>query len=503
MNKNQRFDIAVVGAGFSGSLTALGLHQIGYNVVLIEKNSHPRFSIGESSTPIADLILRNLSERYNLPWLHDLSRYGSWQQTHPEIACGLKRGFSYYKHEAGQPFQTDDSHQNELLVAASANNRQSDTNWFRSDVDAFFVEKVKESGIIYWDNTRISTLDRERDRWRITAELSNRNIELECYWLIDATGSGAILKLLDVSSASNFLTDTSAIFSHFSNVKPWQKWLSENKIPIGDYPYNPDDSALHHLLDEGWLWMLRFNNGITSCGLVFSKSERIQRPDMDGSWSEILQKYPSLKELFKDAKLVDEPGQIIKTNRLQRRAEKAAGDRWVALPHTAGFVDPLHSTGIAHSLSGVERILHAFEVGRDDPAAIDSLFQKYQNAVFNELDFIDLLVDGCYQAIHNFELFNIYTMFYFVATINYEQNRINGDFKIGSDQFLSANHNKIREIVERFYDDLLEMLQNESLEEQDIKAFRNAVKEAIEPYNVAGLLDPEIPNMYYHTIAEF
>ncbi len=144
MNKKHSFDIAVIGAGFSGSLTALGLHQIGYDVVLIEKDSHPRFAIGESSTPIADLILRDLSGRYDLPWLQEISRYGSWQQTHPEIACGLKRGFSYFKHEAGQSFQADVSHKKELLVAASVNDRQSDTNWFRSDVDAFFVRKVKE-----------------------------------------------------------------------------------------------------------------------------------------------------------------------------------------------------------------------------------------------------------------------------------------------------------------------------------------------------------------------
>ena len=63
---NKRYDIAVIGAGFAGSLTALGLDRLGYNVILVEKATHPRFAIGESSTPIADMILRDIADRYDL-----------------------------------------------------------------------------------------------------------------------------------------------------------------------------------------------------------------------------------------------------------------------------------------------------------------------------------------------------------------------------------------------------------------------------------------------------
>src|SRR5665811_1583703 len=115
---NNHYDILIAGAGFAGSLTALILYNLGFKVCLLEKGQHPRFSIGESSTPVADMILRNLSAKYNLPWLYDFSRYGSWQQTHPEIVCGIKRGFSFFKHYPGKEFFTDEDHKNELLVAA-------------------------------------------------------------------------------------------------------------------------------------------------------------------------------------------------------------------------------------------------------------------------------------------------------------------------------------------------------------------------------------------------
>ena len=69
----KKFDFLVVGSGFSGSITAMALTKIGYTVCLIEKSRHPRFAIGESSTPIADMILRDLADDYDLPFLKKLT----------------------------------------------------------------------------------------------------------------------------------------------------------------------------------------------------------------------------------------------------------------------------------------------------------------------------------------------------------------------------------------------------------------------------------------------
>lgn len=45
---NYDVDVAVLGAGFGGCLTALILKQIGLQTVLVDRGSHPRFAIGES-----------------------------------------------------------------------------------------------------------------------------------------------------------------------------------------------------------------------------------------------------------------------------------------------------------------------------------------------------------------------------------------------------------------------------------------------------------------------
>ena len=53
-------EVAIVGSGFAGSLLARILSVLGYDVVLLERGRHPRFAIGESSTPLANLSLERI-----------------------------------------------------------------------------------------------------------------------------------------------------------------------------------------------------------------------------------------------------------------------------------------------------------------------------------------------------------------------------------------------------------------------------------------------------------
>ena len=120
-------DVVVLGSGFAGSILALILQRQGRDVLAVDKASHPRFAIGESSTPTANLVLASLARQYDLPRLAPLARYGTWQAAYPRLTCGLKRGFSYFKHDPHTPFRPRDDHANELLVAANSDDQASDT----------------------------------------------------------------------------------------------------------------------------------------------------------------------------------------------------------------------------------------------------------------------------------------------------------------------------------------------------------------------------------------
>src|SRR5437879_8812206 len=160
---NADFDIAVVGSGFGGSLMAMFARRLGRSVVLIERGRHPRFVIGESSTPLANLLLEELANRYELPRVAALSKWGTWQRTHPQIACGLKRGFTFYHHEFGQPFADDPDRRDQLLVAASTRDEIADTHWYRADFDQFLVDEAQACGVEYLDRTKLEKVSVQTD----------------------------------------------------------------------------------------------------------------------------------------------------------------------------------------------------------------------------------------------------------------------------------------------------------------------------------------------------
>ena len=89
-----RSDVLILGSGFGGSLLALILARSGKSVAMVDRSEHPRFAIGESSTPLADRTLAQMADRYGLPELRDLCHWGSWKRSFPQLLCGRKRGFT-------------------------------------------------------------------------------------------------------------------------------------------------------------------------------------------------------------------------------------------------------------------------------------------------------------------------------------------------------------------------------------------------------------------------
>lgn len=501
MSRNdKKVDFLIAGSGFAGSILAMCLKQSGKSVLLVERGSHPRFAIGESSTPIADMILRDLAARYDLPFLNQISRYGAWQRSYPAVICGLKRGFSYYQHQKGTKFRDDANHQNACLVAASLNDENSDTNWLRSDVDHFLVKKAIEIGVDYLDQTEIQSLEKEPVTGGWSVELNSKGVlqKISCGWVVDATGSPHFSEMFfgTKSGAEMFKTDSEALYTHFEGAERWDNRLAKSGCYTDDYPYSPDDSALHQLIDEGWVWMLRFRTGLLSAGLVIDRNrmQRVEEEPSEKLWQEIISSYPSLKSLFSDAKPASQPGTFLSTGRLQRRLNRVWGDRWVAMNHTAGFADPLHSTGIAYTLSGIEKLLALFE---SPGSNIESAIREYERSLFTELEFIDTLVACCYKAGTNFSLYTASVMLYFTATVLYEQSRLRGEQPT---HLFCADHKRLREIVDEAYFDLHQMAGG--LSDTRSEEVIRKIRAAIEPFNSVGLMDPQKRNMYRHTAVQ-
>lgn len=491
-------DVAVLGAGFAGSLTALLLERIGLRAVLIDRGVHPRFAIGESTTPSANLVLRDLCATYDLPRVGALAKYGTWKQAHPQIVCGPKRGFSYFQQRPGETYRADRDHSRELLVAASSTLSTADTHWLRSDVDRFLVEEAVRAKIPYVDRLAVNIVP-EAHHFRLTGDRLGQAVTIDAKFLIDGTGeAGLVLKTFGIPQRlGSLLTNSRAIFGHFTNLSPWRSTLEVDQGAVADHPFDCDQSALHQVLDEGWMWQLRFDNGVTSAGFALdgNRDPLPENLSPQQEWSRLMDRYPSLAEQFASTQLVAPAGGLFRSQRMQRRAEQAAGNQWAALPHTAGFIDPLHSTGIAHSICGIEKLVAILREHWDRPSLRTAL-ERYETAVLNEIDVIDGIVGSCYLSLGCFEAFAACCMLYFAAATTFERRRLESSSTHSSD-FLCANDHYLQRIIQSTKERLLP-LRTDSRPER-AGEFRRWLQQELAPFNHVGLFTPDVPNMYWHT----
>ena len=60
MNANNHYDVIIIGAGPAGTTAATLLAQSGKNVLILEKESFPRYNLGESLLPYCYFTLDRL-----------------------------------------------------------------------------------------------------------------------------------------------------------------------------------------------------------------------------------------------------------------------------------------------------------------------------------------------------------------------------------------------------------------------------------------------------------
>lgn len=431
------FDLAVIGSGFAGTLTCLIARRLGLRVALIERGRHPRFVIGESSTPLADILWTELTRRYELPKLAPLAKWGPWQRETPQLACGLKRGFTFYHHTAGQPFGDDAERSRQLLVAASSRDETADTHWYRPDFDAFLVNQAVAEGVEYFDRTGLTSVEFSPAAVALDGTRLGQTVRMTARFLADASGPrGFLFRQLGLAEAEAVHpVPTQSLYSHFQGVRR----LDELGVPAdaARAPYPPDDAALHHVFAGGWVWVLRFNNGLTSAGVAATDALAGDLNLAEGApaWSRLLDQFPTLRAQFGDASPAL-PFQY--SPRLPFAAARVTGERWALLPYAAGFVDPLLSTGFPLTLLGISRLAELLERGLDDPDFAVGL-ARYAEETRAERAAAQRLIGSLYATLNDFECFRDLTLLYFAAAAYSEISRRLGRARLAGG-FLLHDH---------------------------------------------------------------
>jgi tetracycline 7-halogenase / FADH2 O2-dependent halogenase len=487
MIRHLETDLAIIGSGFGGSILSMIARRLGHRVMLLERGRHPRFAIGESASPLAGVVIEQLADRYDLPRLRPLSAFGTWQRAYPDVVCGLKRGFTYFKHERGERYRVAADRGNRLLVAASPSDELSDTHWLRADVDQFLVREAIALGADYVDEVTLDAIAWDADGApELTGTRYGTPLRVRADFVVDASGPrGFLSRALGIEERGfDRYPRTQALYSHFIDVPRCDKMRDFESA--GDVlPYPIDDAALHHVFDGGWMWVLRFGNGVTSAGIAVDDAlaHELRLSDGEPAWRRFLAMYPSIAAQFTSARAIRE---FTWMPRVSYRAATARGDRWAMLPSAAAFVDPLFSTGIPMTLLGIERLAEQMGSGLILRSTKNESRPHYETVTLGEADHAARFIAGCYAAFPRFELFTAYSMFYFVAASFSEMaRRLNPDAARG---FLAA--------ADADFSAALVRLSPAVRAASDAASFAREVAAACEPLNVAGLCDQSKHNSY-------
>lgn len=396
------FDVIILGSGLGGSTTACALAKKGWNVLLLDSSSHPRFAIGEATTPDISFLMKIVAARFDIPELNNLTTFHLLRDK-VSSACGIKKSFSFLYHRDEEKQNPEESHQFSTLAPPFG----PDCHLFRQDTDAYMVETAVKYGVELKQNTKINDFELRDDGVTIRSETGE---SFTGRFLIDATGFRSPIagKLGLRETPTRLKTKSRALFTHLVGVELYDDVCPE--LSEFGLPYPLAKGTLHHVFEGGWMWVIPFNNhpehtnSLCSVGILFD-SERYPKTDMEPQeeFEQFISRFPDVAEQFKNAKPFRP---WTSTDRIQYSSTDIVGDRFCMLSHAGGFIDPLFSTGLNLTMSVIcdliprlDDMLREDNFSRDELAPINDNFQR-------NLDYCDRMVANAFQSFQDFDLWD-------------------------------------------------------------------------------------------------
>jgi flavin-dependent dehydrogenase len=308
-------DVLVIGGGPAGATLSAFLTQRGHRVVVLEKDRHPRFHIGESLLPM------------NVPLFE---RLGVLDEV-------KKIGLPKYGAEFNDQGKTLTWYFKDALVKNRANTYEVR----RSEFDQLLIAHTRKQGTEVREGMRVTEVEfRPGHTSLVTArDEAGGTSRWQAKYVVDATGRDTFLSNRFRFKQRNPAHNSSAVFGHFSGV-PRRAGLDEGNISI-------------YWFEHGWYWMIPLRDGAMSVGAVcwpyYLKSRK--KPVDEFLW-DTLQLNPMVAERMQGAKLL---APALATGNFSYQTGQMYGDGWLIVGDAFAFIDPVFSSGVYLAMNSAER----------------------------------------------------------------------------------------------------------------------------------------------------
>jgi tetracycline 7-halogenase / FADH2 O2-dependent halogenase len=418
MSIRTEYDVIILGSGMGGGLLGSILARHGISVLLIDAGTHPRFAVGEATTPDTSFRLKILAAKYDVPEIANLSTFHKLRD-HVSPACGVKRSFSFLYQRDGQEQNPKESHQYPTLAPPMG----PDCHFFRQDTDAYLLAVAVDYGAETCQETRVASVELADDHVSVTTD---KKQTYRAKYLVDAAGfrSPVADKMgLRGNPEEFFKTNSRSMFTHMVGVKHYDQVGVDPKEYELKYPLS--QATLHHVIDGGWFWVIPFNNHadavnpLCSVGLTLDRNKYPETgmPAQE-EFDMFVERYPSIKRQFEGARTVRN---WVSTKRLQYCSTQTVGNRFALLAHAAGFIDPLFSSGLNVTASNTDALAkHLIRAFKETGDFSREAFKLVEDRFQHNLKYFDRVVGTAFVSWANFDLwdawFRVWVVGLLVAT---------------------------------------------------------------------------------------
>jgi len=341
-------DVFVLGGGPGGSTIAALLAERGWNVVIAEKDRHPRFHIGESLLPMNMLLLQQLGlydevKRIGMP------KYGA--------------EFNSPGHE--QPVTFDFSKAWDKTCPNALEVR-------RSEFDEILFRNCRAKGAHTFEECKVTNVEFPAGGdVRIEARTGDgRQLCWRAKFFVDASGRDTFLANLFGIKRRNRLHNSAAIYGHFTGAQR--------------LPGKAAGNISMFWFDHGWFWFIPLADGVTSVGAVcwpyYMKS---RKTDPTTFFMDTIAMAPKLQERLREAKLTHG---VTATGNFSYRADRMHGDRYIMIGDAFAFIDPVFSSGVMLAMNSAFQGADVVDASLRDPARAPALLRRFDRSVRTGVD---------------------------------------------------------------------------------------------------------------------
>jgi flavin-dependent dehydrogenase len=332
-------EVLVVGGGPAGSTVAALLAERGVDVLLLEKERHPRFHIGESLLPF------NVPMFERLGIADDVARIGlpKWGVDFVSPAHSRTVTFEFadaWDKSLPSSFQVRRSEFDHILIRNAATK------------GARVIEgcRVTELDLSHADGVEATTTDEagQEHRWRAR-------------FLVDATGRDTLVASKLGLKDRNRRHASAAIYGHFIDAKR-QAGRAEGNISI-------------FWFDHGWIWFIPLADGTTSIGAVCPPEYlKSRKTDVTTFFQQTIAKAPALMERLSGATLT---GPATATGNYSYRARSMVGRNYLMVGDAFAFIDPVFSTGVYLAMNSAFRATDTVMAVLREPRRADRALARF------------------------------------------------------------------------------------------------------------------------------